>query len=206
MNEPLRARVLLADPPWRFDNRNTGGSLTSGAEAKYQTMGLDELLALPVPSVLAGNAAGFLWVPTSLKFSHGFPCLTAWGFRYVGTVYWNKIYQGRKMGMGFWFRNQVEELLFGIRGDVKPFRCQLPNVITLPALAHSEKPLEFHRRIEAATGDPLASNNLELFGRRKVPGWTVTGLELTGRDVREDLKLLAAGSFGQAPRSPGTGG
>jgi N6-adenosine-specific RNA methylase IME4 len=188
--EPYRARVLLADNPWSFDNKRTGGSLTSGAEAQYATMTREELLAIPVQAVLAADAACFLWVPTSLKFSHGGPVLAAWGFRYVGTVYWNKI--GR-LGMGFWFRNQVEELLFGVRGDLKPFRCQLPNIVTAPAGKHSEKPAAFHRLIESATGGPLGSTHLELFGRKKVPGWTVTGLELTGRDVREDLRLLASG-------------
>lgn len=189
IGEPSRFRVLLADPPWSFDNKRTGGSLKSGADAKYQTMALDELLTIPVPSVMAGNAVAFVWVPTSLKFSHGGPVLASWGFRYVGTVYWNK----DRLGMGFWFRNQVEELLFGVRGDVTPFRCQLPNIVTAPSGRHSEKPAEFHRRIEAATGGPLASTHLELFGRKKVPGWTVTGLELTGRDVRDDLRLLASG-------------
>ena len=187
--EPLRARVLLADPPWSFDNKRTGGSLKSGAEAQYATMTREELLALPVQAVLAADAAAFLWVPTSLKFSHGGPVLAAWGFRYVGTVYWNKA----RLGMGFWFRNQVEELLFGVRGDLKPFRCQLPNLITAPAGKHSEKPAAFHRLIESATGEPCYSKHLELFGRKKVPGWTVTGLELTGRDVREDLRRLASG-------------
>lgn len=187
--EPYRARVILADPPWSFDNKRTGGSMKSGAEAQYQTMTREELLALPIPAVTAADAAAFLWVPTSLKFSHGGPVLAAWGFRYVGTVYWNKA----RLGMGFWFRNQVEELLFGVRGDLKPFRCQLPNLITAPAGKHSEKPAAFHRLIESATGEPCYRNNLELFGRTKVPGWTVTGLELTGRDVREDLRRLATG-------------
>lgn len=188
-SDGYRARVILADPPWRFDNKRTGGSLTSGAGDQYQTMALDDLLGLPIPSVTAATAAGFLWVPTSLKFSHGFRVLTTWGFRYVGTVYWNKA----RLGMGFWFRNQIEELLFGVRGDFPPFRCQLPNLITMPAGKHSEKPAAFHRLIEAATGDPAYSRNLELFGRKKVPGWTVTGLELNGRDVRDDLRRLASG-------------
>jgi N6-adenosine-specific RNA methylase IME4 len=187
--EPLRARVLLADPPWQFTNIRTGGSFKSGAEAQYATMGLQEIQDLPIPSILAPASVGFLWIPASLKFSHGGPVLAAWGFRYVGTVYWNKA----RLGMGFWFRSQVEELLFGVRGDVKPFRCQLPNLITAPAGKHSEKPAAFHRLIESATGEPFASRNLELFGRTKIPGWTVTGLELTGRDVRDDLRRLAAG-------------
>lgn len=182
---------MLADPPWSFENKRTGGSMKSGADAQYATMSLAELQAVPVPAVLDRAAVGFLWVPTSLKFSHGGPLLAAWGFRYVGTVYWNKA----RLGMGFWFRNQVEELLFGVRGDVKPFRCQLPNLITAPSGKHSEKPAAFHRLIETATGGPLGSTHLELFGRAKVPGWTVTGLELTGRDVRDDLRLLASGSF-----------
>lgn len=190
-NDTYRAGVILADPPWSFDNKRTGGSLKSGADAQYATMPLYTLQRLPVPAVTAADAALFLWVPSALKFSHGGPVMAAWGFRYVGTVYWNKA----RLGMGFWFRGQVEELLFGVRGDVKPFRCQLPNLITAPAGKHSDKPAAFHRLIEAATGDPVYSRNLELFGRRKVPGWTVTGLEVTGRDVRDDLRLLASGAF-----------
>ena len=189
MGEPYRARVLLADPPWKYANKRTGGSFTSGAGDQYQTMGLDDIRSLPIPSVLAANATVFLWCPTSLKFSHGGPCLTTWGFRYVGTVYWNKA----RLGMGFWFRNQIEELLFGVRGDVTPFRCQLPNLITVPPGKHSEKPAAFHRLIESATGPASASRNLELFGRISVPGWTVTGYEVTGRDVRDDLRRLASG-------------
>lgn len=187
--ESYRARVLLADPPWSFDNKRTGGSLKSGADAQYATMSLDEIRDLPIPAITAADAVCFLWVPSSLKFSHGGPTMARWGFRYVGTVYWNKA----RLGMGFWFRGQVEELLFGVCGDFKPFRCQLPNLITAPAGKHSEKPAAFHRLIESATGEPLYSRNLELFGRAKVPGWTVTGLELTGRDVRDDLRILAAG-------------
>ena len=120
--------------------------------------------------------------------------MTAWGFRYVSTIYWSKVYKGKRMGMGFWLRGQVEELLFGVRGDVAPWRCQLPNLISAPVGEHSEKPAAFHRLIETATGEPLPSKNLELFGRAKVPGWTVTGLELTGRDVRDDLRRLASGA------------
>jgi len=187
--EPYRARVLLADPPWSFDNKRTGGSLKSGAEAQYATMTLAELRDLPIPAVTAADASCFLWVPAALKFSHGGPVLAAWGFRYVGTVYWNK----PRLGMGFWFRNQVEELLFGVRGDLKPFRCQLPNLITAPVGKHSEKPAAFHRLIESATGGALKSTHLELFGRVKVPGWTVTGLELTYQDVRDDIRILAKG-------------
>lgn len=189
--EPFRARVILSDPPWQFNNVKTGGSLKSGAEAQYATMTPDEIAGIPVQAVTGSAAACFLWVPASLKFSHGGPVLAAWGFRYVGTVYWNK----NRLGMGFWFRSQVEELLYGVRGDLKPFRCQLPNLITAPAGKHSEKPAAFHRLIESATGSPLSSTHLELFGRKKVPGWTVTGLELTGRDVRDDLRMLASGRW-----------
>lgn len=191
-----RFRVIYADPPWSFDNVRTGGSHKSGSAQKYPTMALSELQAVPLPAVFGPVAVLFLWVPTALKFSHGGPTLEAWGFRYVTTVYWDK----QRNGMGFWFRNYVEELLVGVRGDYPPFRSNLPNIVHIRAGGHSEKPEAFRRLIEDSAGTPNRRRNLELFGRRPAPGWTVTGLELTGRDVRDDLRLLAANAW-----TPGMG-
>ncbi len=183
----MRFEVIMADPPWSFDNVKTGGSFLSGAAQKYPTMELAAIQNLPVPALASPNAALFLWVPSRLKFSHGATTLAAWGFKYQATVYWNKL----RLGMGFWFRGQVEELLVATRGDVAPFGCQLPNIISQRADEHSAKPEEFRRLIETATGKFDRRNCVELFQRRTVPNWTGVGNMVTGRDVREDMTRLA---------------
>jgi N6-adenosine-specific RNA methylase IME4 len=119
--------VQYWDPPWEFQNEKTGGNFQSGASQKYPTLPLAAIQQLPVASVATPNAVLFLWVPTRLKFSHGLTTAQAWGFpHYETTVYWQKT----RLGMGFWFRNVVEELLVFTKGDVAPFRCQLPNILS----------------------------------------------------------------------------
>lgn len=186
----MQFEVLYIDPPWKFRNENTGGSMKSGACQKYPVMDLEAIMRLPVQALAAPSSILALWVPTSLKFSHGAPVMAAWDFEYITTVYWEKT--GR-LGMGFWFRNQVEELLIcrRRRGHVEPFRCQVPNIIHAPAEAHSTKPEAFRQLLEKATGKISSRRNVEVFARKTVPGWTGIGHVVTGRDVREDLKRLA---------------
>lgn len=177
-------RVIYADPAWDFRNQKTGGSHTSGASQQYPTMPLAAIQALPVQPVTAPVAALFLWVPTALKFSHGPSTALAWGFPdYRTTIYWKK----DRLGMGFWYRNMVEELLVFTRGDHRPFLCQLPNVVSAPREEHSRKPEAFRRHIEAATGMALSGSHVELFARRKVPGWTTMGHGASGLDLRAEL-------------------
>lgn len=178
--------VIQVDNPWKFRNEKTGGNHQSGASQKYPVMELGQILALPVGAVVNHTAVLFLWVPTALKFSHGGQCLTAWGFTYKTTVYWDKM----QLGMGAWFRNEVEELLVGVRGDPAPFGCQLPNIIHQVPGEHSEKPDEFTRLIETATGAASSRRNLEVFARKDRPGWRCIGNQVTGHDVREDLRLI----------------
>ena len=179
--------VLMADPAWKFRNEKTGGSHTSGASQKYPCMDLAAIQNLPVGAVTAHSAALFLWVPTRLKFSHGLTTAHCWGFHnYETTIYWEK----PDLGMGFWLRNQVEELLVFTRGDVAPFGCQERNILHLPPPngEHSAKPDEFRRLVEQATGKFSRRRCLELYARKPVPGWTGIGHKVTGRDIRVDLR------------------
>lgn len=196
--------VLYIDCPWKFNTVKVGGSFKSGAAQKYPTMELGEITALPIPAIMAPSAAVFIWVPTALKFSHGAAVMNAWGLDYITTVYWDK----QKNGMGYWFRNTVEELLVCQRrgGSLEPFRCQLPNmlhlpvdpedqpgdILHLPVGEHSTKPEGFRQLIEQATGKISRRQNVELFARRAVPGWTTLGNIVTGRDIRADIRLQAA--------------
>lgn len=189
-------RVIYADPAWLFADAKTGGNHTSGASQKYDVMPLSAIQQLPVQSICQPNAILFLWVPTALKFSHGWTTMVAWGFDYKTTVYWEKIRKGKRMGMGRYFRNEVEELLVGVSGSVAPFGCQMPNIIHADVMEHSEKPEAFRRLIESATGECFPSRNVELFARRKVPGWTGIGNQVTGRTIHADLRFLAMTNAG----------
>lgn len=199
----MKFDVHYWDPPWQFDMKKTGGSFQSGASQKYQTMPLAEIQQIPVASVATPNAALALWVPSRLKFSHGYTTALAWGFpNYQATIYWHKIFKGKRMGMGYWFRGEVEELLVFTRGDVEPFRCQRPNYLSLPILEHSEKPEEFRRLIEDSTGKFNRRQCLEGFARRRVTGWTGIGNQVTSRDIRTDVRLLAGMSIDDVPKWP----
>ncbi len=188
----MKFEVLYADNPWQFANEKTGGNHQSGASQKYPVMPLSAIMQLPVPAVSQPTSALFLWVPTRLKFSHGNPTAMAWGFHsYETTIYWRKIRTGRRLGLGFWLANEVEELLVYTRGDMAPWRARVPNVLSLPVLEHSEKPEEFRRLIEEVTGHFSRRRCLELFARKTVTGWTGIGKQVTGNDVRADLRTLA---------------
>jgi len=181
------------DPPWDFNDKKTGGNFTSGAKQQYETMALSAIQQLPVQAVTSHQAVLFLWVPTALKFTHGYTTGVAWGFEYVTTVYWDKT-PDKRLGMGHWFRNQVEELLVFKRGQVRPFHCQLPNIIHAPRERHSRKPEAFRRLIHEATGEPSKYRNVEGFARVKASGWTSWGNEVTGVDVRQSIREQMTGT------------
>lgn len=170
-----RYSIIYADPPWSYRNKKTGGSMVSGSISKYPVMTLDDICALPVKDISEKNAVLFLWATTPLKWE-AFEVMRAWGFTYKTTVYWRKI---MSLGMGFWFRGQVEELLVGIRGNVKAFRLQESNFIQTKALAHSEKPKEFREFIERATAKMPIQTRLEMFARQNPCGWDVFGNQVT---------------------------
>jgi len=178
--------TLYCDPPWSYRNKRTGGSLKSGAGQRYPTMTVDELCALPVAAVLDRNAVCFLWATMPL-LPDALRVLDAWGFTYRTSLFWDK----DRLGLGFWFRGQVEVLLVGTRGKVKPPRIQERNLVKARALAHSEKPEVFRVLAEMAVDSSrLDSGWLELFARRTTLNldvrWVQVGFDL-GLDVREWL-------------------
>ncbi len=191
----MKFDVLYVDPPWKFRNEKTGGNHKSGASQKYPVMELPAICNLPAGAIAHSGSVLFLWVPVTMKFSHAPRVAQAWGFpNYITTVYWDK----DRLGMGFYYRNCVEELLvFGTaKGSVAPFGCQRRNLIRCPPGEHSAKPEEFRRLIEESTKKISRRQCVELFALKKVPGWTPVGNQVTGRHVQEDLKLLASGDEG----------
>ena len=151
-------RVIYADPPWEYSNRRTGGSMLSGSSQKYPVMSTLDIALLPIENISLVDSVCFLWVTVPLS-DHGFRVLNDWEFEYKTAIFWRKI---MSLGMGFWFRGQVEICLLGVRGKVKPFRLQKPNFIQTKALRHSEKPEEMRQLVEATGLQP----RIELFARK----------------------------------------
>jgi N6-adenosine-specific RNA methylase IME4 len=144
--------------------------------SRYGTMNLDEIMALPVASIAADVAHLYLWVPNAL-LPNGIQILQAWGFQYKTNIVWHKIRKdggsdGR--GVGFYFRNVTELVLFGVRGKkartLAPGRRQV-NMIETRKREHSRKPDELYDIIEACSPGPY----LELFARGTRNGWAAFG-------------------------------
>lgn len=172
----IKFKTILADPPWRFENRTGKMAPEHKRLSRYGTMNLEEICALPVAQISDDPAHLYLWVPNAL-LPEGLAVLSAWGFTYKTNLVWTKIRKdggpdGR--GVGFYFRNTTELILFGIRGKnartLPPGRSQV-NVIRTQKREHSRKPDETYPLIEACSPGPF----IELFSRGKRSGWTAWG-------------------------------
>jgi N6-adenosine-specific RNA methylase IME4 len=169
--------TIYADPPWRFTNRTGKVAPEHRRLDRYDTMTIDEICALPIAESAADNAHLYLWVPNAL-LPEGLRVLDAWGFRYVSNLVWAKRRKdggpdGR--GVGFYFRNVTELVLFGVRGSLRtlaPGRRQV-NMLETRKREHSRKPDEMYELIESCSPAPY----LELFARYPRDGWDVWGAE-----------------------------
>ena len=170
-------KTVLADPPWRFNNRTGKVAPEHRRLDRYSTMDLSDISRLAVEDVVARDAHLYLWVPNAL-LPQGLQVMEAWGFRYVSNIIWAKRRKdggpdGR--GVGFYFRNVTEMLLFGVRGSMRtlaPARSQV-NMIETRKREHSRKPDEQYALIESCSPGPF----LELFARYPRKGWTAWGDE-----------------------------
>src|SRR4051795_11853369 len=167
-----RFSTILADPPWRFINRTGKMAPEHRRLSRYGTLTVDEIAALPVGQAAPDRAHLYLWVPNAL-LPEGLEVLNAWGFRYKSNIVWHKVRKdggsdGR--GVGFYFPNVTELLLFGVRGKnartLAPGRTQV-NLLATRKREHSRKPDEQYQLIEACSEGP----RLEMFARGRRPGW-----------------------------------
>jgi N6-adenosine-specific RNA methylase IME4 len=172
----LRFATILADPPWRFTNKTGKIAPEHKRLSRYGTMTLDEIASLPVADCAAATAHLYLWCPNAL-LPEGLRVMEAWGFRYKSNLVWHKVRKdggsdGR--GVGFYFRNVTELVLFGVRGKnartLAPGRRQV-NLLATRKREHSRKPDEQYALIEACSPGPY----VELFGRGTRKGWTTWG-------------------------------
>ncbi len=170
--------TLLVDPPWRFQNRTGKMAPEHKRLRRYRTMTTTEIAGMPVQPHTDDRSHLYLWVPNAL-LRDGLDVMDAWGFTYKTNLVWYKIRKdggpdGR--GVGFYFRNVTELLLFGVKGSLRtlaPGRTQV-NVIPSRKREHSRKPDEVYQLVRDCSPGPY----LELFARQRIAGWTQWGDEV----------------------------
>lgn len=171
-------KTVLADPPWRFQNATGKMAPEHRRLRRYATMTVAEIAALPVNERVDPAAHLYLWVPNALV-QDGLHVMRSWGFSYKTMLIWHKVRRdggsdGR--GVGFYFRNVTEVVLFGVRGSLRTREAgrRQVNLIASMKREHSRKPDELYDVIEACSHGPY----LELFARHPREAWTQWGDEL----------------------------
>lgn len=176
-------KTILADPPWQFTNRTGKMAPEHKRLSRYQTLSLRQICEIPVHIAAANPAHLYLWVPNAL-LQEGLEVMRAWGFTYKTNIIWHKVRKdggpdGR--GVGFYFRNTTEIILFGIRGSMRtlqPGRRQV-NIIRSQKREHSRKPDELYDVIESCSPGPY----LELFARGTRRKWQAWGNQADNYEI-----------------------
>lgn len=174
--------TIYADPPWQFQNRTGKVAPEHRRLSRYHTMKIDDIKRLPIEDICAEKAHLYLWVPNALLQS-GLEVLDAWGFEYKSNIVWEKVRKDGQpdgRGVGFYFRNVTELILFGIKKKSAPNRTLAParsqvNLIRTMKREHSRKPDEIIPIIEACSMAP----RIELFARGNRDGWDMWGDQAT---------------------------
>jgi N6-adenosine-specific RNA methylase IME4 len=162
---------ILIDPPWRFQNRTGKMAPEHRRLHRYETMSFADIAALPVGQLGRPQSHLYLWCPNALLME-GLTIMKAWGFAYKTNIVWYKVRRdggpdGR--GVGFYFRNVTELLLFGVKGKLRtgPAGRRQVNVVVTQKEEHSKKPAVVYDIVEKCSPGPY----LELFARFRVDGW-----------------------------------
>jgi N6-adenosine-specific RNA methylase IME4 len=183
--------VLVCDPPWSYDRKTTGGTNLSGSLQQYTTLTKQELANLDIINLMEDDSVCFLWTTVPM-LPDAIQVLAYWGFEYKTMITWIK----KNYGLGNYFRGKTEHLLMGMRGKVKPFGLQVPNlIISEKTLKHSQKPEESYKLIDKcglmmSLVNMKQVNILELFAREKRQNWVCIGREVTGNDITADIRVL----------------
>lgn len=179
---------ILIDPPWRFQNRTGKMAPEHKRLRRYETMSFEDIAALPVGDLAAPRSHLYLWTPNAL-LPEALSTMKAWGFTYKTNIVWYKVRKdggpdGR--GVGFYFRNVTELLLFGIKGRIRtlqPGRSQV-NIIVTRKEEHSRKPDSIYSLVQSCSPGPY----IELFARQRVDGWDQWGNEVDSYEENRPLQ------------------
>ena len=184
--------TILADPPWRFTNRTGKVAPEHKRLSRYNTMSFKEIGDLPIAEMALPKSHLYLWVPNALV-QEGLEVMKCWGFQYKTNLVWYKVRKDNgpdRRGVGFYFRNVTEMVLFGVRGHIRtlPPGRSMPNIIVAMKREHSRKPDDLYEIIEKCSPGPY----LELFARHPHEGWSQWGDEIDGKAPTPESKQVAA--------------
>lgn len=194
----MKFRVIVADPPWRFDDKLQMSTVARSADDNYNTLTLSDIINLNVRDLI--DPAGcmlVMWVPSTMLID-GLRVLEAWGFQFKGTYVWAKMrkdMRGLAIGMGHTFRQAHEIALVGVSGKVTSLIANKGQRSACLAVnqGHSKKPEHLQDSLDLMFPD---SNKLEMFARRQRPGWICTGDELDFSDIRDVIPALVSYDLG----------
>ena len=179
--------IILADPPWKYNQRCTHSKTRfgGGVHGQYPTMADDEIKAMPIADIANKNSLLFMWA-TGPRLDLAIEVMKCWQFKFVTVAFtWmkkNRSGNGLFFGVGYYAKSNAEFCLLGRRGKgIKPAVNNVSSAVLTPLQEHSRKPAEVHARIERMF--PNASK-LELFARRPADGW-----HLFGNEVASDITL-----------------
>ena len=172
--------TIVLDPPWPYGDRIN--SKTRGAVNHYGLMSLEQLRSLPIAAVTAPNAHCYIWTTNSF-LAEAFMLLQIYGFTQKTVRTWVK----PQIGMGHYYRNNTEHVVFGVKGRLPAQVRNIPTAFTARREQHSVKPACFYADVMKLS--PPAY--LEVFARQLRPGWTTLGNALDGVDITHALRSLS---------------
>jgi N6-adenosine-specific RNA methylase IME4 len=158
--KPASYQTIVVDPPWRFDRQ------PKCVRPKYGLLDLECVKRFPIPDLAATNSHLYLWVPNAL-LKEGCDVMNRWGFDYKTEIIWIK----HQMGVGNYYRNSSEPILFGVRGKLPTLRRDVRTWFLADRRQHSRKPDEFYRIVESMSPGP----RIDVFSREYRPGWDQLG-------------------------------
>ncbi|BCH33231.1 DNA methyltransferase [Mesorhizobium sp. L-8-10] len=182
---PLSFSLIAADPPWEYELYSEAGNQKS-ASAQYDTMPLEEIMALPVGHLASGDCLLLLWGCGWMEPRLRQAVMESWGFAYKSEMAWRKTTRKGKvrMGPGYRVRTMHEPIYLGVMGNPehKPF----PSLFDGVARQHSRKPEEFYSLVDRCSPN---STKLDLFSRQKRRGWENWGREATKFDTGDPVSM-----------------
>jgi N6-adenosine-specific RNA methylase IME4 len=196
--------TILADPPWLFDNKTGKIAPEHKRLYRYRTMTNEEIMSLPIRELAADKAHLYLWIPNALV-GLGLEVMKAWGFTYKTNIIWYKVRKDGgpdRRGVGFYFRNVTEMVLFGVKGSMRtlPPGRKMPNIIISRKREHSRKPEQLYPIIQQCSPAPY----IELFARFPHPGWVCWGDQTESYKPPKNLYTISSempGMFVQEEKS-----
>lgn len=166
-------RTIVVDPPWHYGARNGYATPLGNAKGNtasynarqampYPTLTVEEIAALPVPTMAEYDAHLYLWVTQRYLFDARL-IVRGWGFEPGAVLVWCK----KPKGVVGTYVCSTEFVVFARRGSLPAQHKQLGTWFQWPRSAHSAKPDAFIDMVERVSPGPYA----ELFARRARFGW-----------------------------------